>query len=428
MLTPEMKEELASALATSAIGYAKMSIADQSLNILSAGNNLNSGTDDSTIPRGATGPLRKRKLLAISGDENSPFPSSLEAPAPKKLMTQSPSTSREGQITETAESTKATSTASRSGNEKSAAATHKARETRLEQNRIAARKSRMRKKTMIHNFHHSIMYYTRANAALQQENETLQKMLDMAKEFVKTNGENAEAGKQQLQQVPTGSVNANTSQEIDKINDHTQGDNSKSEIEVAAQNKPNTHTAIQNILEATKMLSETTNRIPQDTSATTPKSLSEIIVASEKLSGSLNEDKGRAAKFAQQNARPHNIAQSFSAAAACAANLQVAAANFQAALVASMGNPFLNQIGTQSSSPSALIQNYPLLMPYVSGFPHNPYMAQDMSRCSAGAMAISGANTNVTFDHNSSNGKNSFETEAAQKTNTSSSPDTSVLV
>ncbi len=53
----------------------------------------------------------------------------------------------------------------------------KAREIRLEQNRKAARESRRRKKVMIEELQRSVIFFSRANATLKQQNDELQRIL-----------------------------------------------------------------------------------------------------------------------------------------------------------------------------------------------------------------------------------------------------------
>jgi hypothetical protein len=53
----------------------------------------------------------------------------------------------------------------------------KAREVRLEQNRKAARESRRRKKIMIDELQRSVVFFSRANGTLKQQNDELQRML-----------------------------------------------------------------------------------------------------------------------------------------------------------------------------------------------------------------------------------------------------------
>jgi hypothetical protein len=56
----------------------------------------------------------------------------------------------------------------------------KAREIRLEQNRKAARESRRRKKIMIEELQRSVIFFSRANSTLKQQNEELQRLLVQA--------------------------------------------------------------------------------------------------------------------------------------------------------------------------------------------------------------------------------------------------------
>ena len=56
----------------------------------------------------------------------------------------------------------------------------RAREIRLEQNRKAARESRRRKKVMIEELQRSVIFFSRANSTLKQQNEDLSRMLMQA--------------------------------------------------------------------------------------------------------------------------------------------------------------------------------------------------------------------------------------------------------
>ena len=59
-------------------------------------------------------------------------------------------------------------------------ANKKARETRLEQNRKAARESRRRKKVMIEDLQRSVIFFSRANGALKHQNDELTRLLMQA--------------------------------------------------------------------------------------------------------------------------------------------------------------------------------------------------------------------------------------------------------
>jgi len=60
----------------------------------------------------------------------------------------------------------------------------KAREIRLEQNRKAARESRRRKKVMVEELQRSVVFFTRANSTLKQQNEELERMLLQAQSHI----------------------------------------------------------------------------------------------------------------------------------------------------------------------------------------------------------------------------------------------------
>ena len=60
----------------------------------------------------------------------------------------------------------------------------KAREIRLEQNRKAARESRRRKKVMVEELQRSVIFFSRANGTLKQQNDELSRLLIEAQEKV----------------------------------------------------------------------------------------------------------------------------------------------------------------------------------------------------------------------------------------------------
>lgn len=62
----------------------------------------------------------------------------------------------------------------------SSAENRKARETRLEQNRKAARESRRRKKVMIEDLQRSVIFFSRANGTLKHQNDDLTRLLMQA--------------------------------------------------------------------------------------------------------------------------------------------------------------------------------------------------------------------------------------------------------
>jgi hypothetical protein len=87
----------------------------------------------------------------------------------------------------------------------------KAREVRLEQNRKAARESRRRKKVMIEELQRSVIFFSRANSTLKQQNDDLARLLMQAQAQVSVieNGETALAassGAEASQSKPTVAV------------------------------------------------------------------------------------------------------------------------------------------------------------------------------------------------------------------------------
>ena len=71
----------------------------------------------------------------------------------------------------------------------------KAREIRLEQNRKAARESRRRKKVMIEELQRSVIFFSRANGTLKQQNDELSRLLMQAQAQIAA----AESGQQAAQ-------------------------------------------------------------------------------------------------------------------------------------------------------------------------------------------------------------------------------------
>ncbi|GFH44707.1 hypothetical protein CTEN210_01181 [Chaetoceros tenuissimus] len=82
----------------------------------------------------------------------------------------------------------------------------KAREVRLEQNRKAARESRRRKKIMIEELQRSVVFFSRANATLKQQNDELQRMLLTAQTRVSA----YEKGDSSAAAVPNGQTQTTT--------------------------------------------------------------------------------------------------------------------------------------------------------------------------------------------------------------------------
>jgi bZIP transcription factor len=70
----------------------------------------------------------------------------------------------------------------------------KGREIRLEQNRKAARESRRRKKVMIEELQRSVIFFSRANGTLKQQNDELTRLLIQAQAQVKAASSDTEEG------------------------------------------------------------------------------------------------------------------------------------------------------------------------------------------------------------------------------------------
>jgi len=76
----------------------------------------------------------------------------------------------------------------------------KAREIRLEQNRKAARESRRRKKVMIEELQRSVIFFSRANGTLKQQNDELSRLLMQAQSQIQA----IESGSQGAAPAPAG--------------------------------------------------------------------------------------------------------------------------------------------------------------------------------------------------------------------------------
>lgn len=73
----------------------------------------------------------------------------------------------------------------------------KAREVRLEQNRKAARESRRRKKVMIEELQRSVIFFSRANNTLKQQNEELTRLFMQAQSHISASEDNEKAAPQE---------------------------------------------------------------------------------------------------------------------------------------------------------------------------------------------------------------------------------------
>lgn len=80
----------------------------------------------------------------------------------------------------------------------------------MEQNRKAARESRRRKKTMIEELQRSVIFFSRANSTLKQQNDELSRLLCQAQLAALENGPNSNANNNGQQQMAARSVQAAT--------------------------------------------------------------------------------------------------------------------------------------------------------------------------------------------------------------------------
>jgi hypothetical protein len=87
----------------------------------------------------------------------------------------------------------------------------KAKEIRLEQNRKAARESRRRKKIMVEELQRSVIFFSRANTTLKQQNEELQRILLQAQSQIQSfeNANNTQVPATTTATVPTATETTN---------------------------------------------------------------------------------------------------------------------------------------------------------------------------------------------------------------------------
>ena len=89
----------------------------------------------------------------------------------------------------------------------------KAREIRLEQNRKAARESRRRKKVMIEELQRSVIFFSRANGTLKQQNEELSRLFMQAQAQVAVIESQQNGGAAPVAPVPVAKVKAEGEQQ-----------------------------------------------------------------------------------------------------------------------------------------------------------------------------------------------------------------------
>eukprot|EP00535_Pseudo-nitzschia_heimii_P004013 CAMPEP_0197180664 /NCGR_PEP_ID=MMETSP1423-20130617/5195_1 /TAXON_ID=476441 /ORGANISM="Pseudo-nitzschia heimii, Strain UNC1101" /LENGTH=351 /DNA_ID=CAMNT_0042630773 /DNA_START=104 /DNA_END=1159 /DNA_ORIENTATION=+ len=90
-------------------------------------------------------------------------------------------------------------------------ANKKARETRLEQNRKAARESRRRKKVMIEDLQRSVIFFSRANGALKHQNDELTRLFMQAQAQVSVIESTNAVNKKQTPATTSANASANDS-------------------------------------------------------------------------------------------------------------------------------------------------------------------------------------------------------------------------
>mmetsp|Transcript_8799 Transcript_8799/g.9670 ORF Transcript_8799/g.9670 Transcript_8799/m.9670 type:complete len:388 (+) Transcript_8799:150-1313(+) len=109
----------------------------------------------------------------------------------------------------------------------------KAREVRLEQNRKAARESRRRKKIMVEELQRSVIFFSRANSTLKQQNVELSRILLDAQAKIAANEQNGGVGNApssstakgqsaQTQSLSSQTVSVNDTAEASRSNDNNQ--------------------------------------------------------------------------------------------------------------------------------------------------------------------------------------------------------------
>jgi len=107
----------------------------------------------------------------------------------------------------------------------------KAREVRLEQNRKAARESRRRKKIMVEELQRSVIFFSRANSTLKQQNVELSRILLDAQAKIAANEQNCGVGNApssstakgqsaQTQSLSSQTVSVNDTAEASRSNDN----------------------------------------------------------------------------------------------------------------------------------------------------------------------------------------------------------------
>jgi len=266
----------------------------------------------------------------------------------------------------------------------------KSREVRLEQNRKAARESRRRKKVMVEELQRSVIFFSRANAFLKQQNDEYTRMLAQAQAAVQQQqAMQAQNANQPPQAAVSQDANHNqaTDPKIEDVNSLKQAQpqqpTNPAPVPMQQLQQPQAAAPIQpQNVESTQQ--------PQPVASAGPVSAAPI--SAEQAAQAQAVARAAAQQFAPQFAAMFGAAASPAQAQGAteatpttnpAANapttpLQVAAANFQAAAAASLANG--NILGTYPTA-------FPGSGPYADAFQNALFQQQAAAAAATGAAA-----------------------------------------
>lgn len=121
----------------------------------------------------------------------------------------------------------------------------KARETRLEQNRKAARESRKRKKIMVEELQRSVTFFTRANLTLKQQNEELQRILLQAQSNIQQQAQVSTATNNVHTQVSVAAATSDANEASVSVNDDSRSSQQMQNLSCLTQQAQQAQTAAQ---------------------------------------------------------------------------------------------------------------------------------------------------------------------------------------
>ena len=127
--------------------------------------------NDDGFSAGSSVPMKKRKKEAMEGNAEPETGNESSSPGA------SVNTGEAGDASSRTSNPNEASDSAGSGSGQKKTGTAKSRAARLEQNRRAARESRRRKKVMIEELQRSLVFFSRTNAALKQQNDDLTRRL-----------------------------------------------------------------------------------------------------------------------------------------------------------------------------------------------------------------------------------------------------------